>query len=109
MTRTVYISRERYEYLIECERLVELEFEERFSAAFIKEVKESVRDYKEGRFKRFKPTFFIVSNTFFYFLNKGCREPFFKFEFYQSLTFYQILIPLSGNTHCSCHFISPCK
>ena len=54
MTRTVYISRERYEYLIECERLVELEFEERFSVAFIKEVKESVKDYKEGRFKRFK-------------------------------------------------------
>lgn len=50
MKKPVYLSRERYEYLIECERLVELEFEERFSEAFIKEVKESMKDYKEGRY-----------------------------------------------------------
>ncbi|ODS30301.1 MAG: hypothetical protein SCARUB_04591 [Candidatus Scalindua rubra] len=54
MKKTVCIPRERYEYLVECERLVDLEFEERFSETFIKEVKESEKDYKKGRFKRFK-------------------------------------------------------
>ena len=54
INKTVCISRERYERLIECEKLVDLEFEERFSEPFIKELRESLKDYKEGRFKRFK-------------------------------------------------------
>lgn len=54
INKTVCISRERYEHLIECEKLVDLEFEDRFSESFIKEVRESVKDYREGRFKRFK-------------------------------------------------------
>ena len=54
MNKTVCIPKERYEYLIECERLVDMEFEERFSETFIKEVRESEIDYEEGRFKEFK-------------------------------------------------------
>ena len=54
MAKTICIPEERYEYLIGCERLVDMEFEERFAEKFIKEVKESERDYKEGKLKRFK-------------------------------------------------------
>jgi len=46
--KTVCIPRERYEYLIKCERLVDMEFEEKFSDAFIAEVKESEEAYGRG-------------------------------------------------------------
>ena len=54
MSETVCIPRARYEYLVECERLVDMEFEEKFSEKFIKEVKESEKDYESGKYKRFK-------------------------------------------------------
>ena len=46
----VCISRERYEYLIKCERLVDMEFEEKFSDEFIAEVKESEEAYRRGEY-----------------------------------------------------------
>ncbi len=47
---TVCIPRERYEYLIKCERLVDMEFEEKFSDDFIAEVKEREEAYKRGEY-----------------------------------------------------------
>ena len=46
----VCISRERYEYLIKCERLVDMEFEEKFSDEVIAEVKESEEAYRRGEY-----------------------------------------------------------
>ena len=54
MSEAVCIPKERYEYLIECERLIDLEFEEKFSEKFIQEVKESEEAYKRGDFVRVK-------------------------------------------------------
>ena len=50
MSETVCIPKERYEFLIGCERLVDMEFEERFSKKFIMEVKESKEAYNKGEF-----------------------------------------------------------
>ena len=47
---TVCIPRERYDYLIKCERLVDMEFEEKFSDEFIAEVKESEEAYRRGEY-----------------------------------------------------------
>ena len=47
---TVCIPRERYEYLVKCERLVAMEFEEKFSDEFIAEVKESEEAYERGEY-----------------------------------------------------------
>ena len=47
---TVCIPGERYEYLIKCERLVDMEFEEKFSDEFIAEVKESEEAYRRGEY-----------------------------------------------------------
>ena len=47
---TVCIPRERYEYLIKCERLVDREFEEKFSDEFIAAVKESEEAYRSGEY-----------------------------------------------------------
>ncbi len=47
---TICIPRERYEYLTRCERLVDMEFEEKFSKEFIAEVKESEEAYKKGKY-----------------------------------------------------------
>ncbi len=52
MSETVCIPKERYEFLIGCERLVDMEFEERFSKKFIMEVKESKEAYNKGDFVR---------------------------------------------------------
>ena len=54
MSKTVCIPKKRYEYLVECERLVDLEFEEGFSEEFIKKVKESEEEYKRGEFVEVK-------------------------------------------------------
>ncbi len=51
---TVCIPRKRYEYLIKCERLIDMEFEESFSREFIEEVKESEGAYKTGEFVEVK-------------------------------------------------------
>ena len=48
--KTVNISKERYEFLIKCERLVRMEFEEKFSKEFIMEVKESEAVYNKGEY-----------------------------------------------------------
>lgn len=37
---TICITKERYEYLTKCERLVDMEFEENFSKMFVAEVRE---------------------------------------------------------------------
>ena len=47
---TICIPWERYEYLIKCERLVDMEFEEKFSDEFIAEVKESEEAYARGEY-----------------------------------------------------------
>ena len=54
MGSTICIPKERYEYLVKCERLVDMEFEETFSKQFIKEVQESEESYKKGEFIRVK-------------------------------------------------------
>lgn len=51
---TVCIPRERYEYLLKCERLVDMEFEEKFSEEFIAEVKESEEAYRRGEYNEVK-------------------------------------------------------
>ncbi len=50
MSETICIPKERYEYLVKCERLVDMEFEEKFSKDFIDEVRESEEAYKSGDF-----------------------------------------------------------
>lgn len=47
---TICIPTERYEYLIKCERLVDMEFEEKFSKEFIAKVKESEEAYIKGEY-----------------------------------------------------------
>jgi hypothetical protein len=47
---TICIPWKRYEYLIKCERLVDMEFEEKFSDEFIAEVKESEEAYRRGKY-----------------------------------------------------------
>ncbi len=54
MTETVCIPKKRYDYLIGCERLVDMEFEEKFSKKFIMEVKESEEAYNKGEFVKVK-------------------------------------------------------
>lgn len=54
MSETVCIPKERYEYLVKCERLVDMEFEEKFSKEFIDEVKESEDAYTRGDFIKVK-------------------------------------------------------
>ncbi|KAF5437751.1 hypothetical protein C5S35_02465 [Candidatus Methanophagaceae archaeon] len=47
---TIRSPRKRYEYLIKCERLVDMEFEEKFSDEFIAEVRESEAAYARGEY-----------------------------------------------------------
>ena len=54
MDETVCIPKERYEFLIGCERLVDMEFDERFSKKFIMEVRESKEAYNKGEFVKVK-------------------------------------------------------
>ena len=54
MTETICIPKERYKFLIECEKLVDMEFEEKFSKKFIMQVKESEEAYKKDEFVRVK-------------------------------------------------------
>ena len=51
---TICITKERYEYLTKCERLVDMEFEENFSKTFVVEVRESEEAYKKGEYKEVK-------------------------------------------------------
>ncbi|MEA3342701.1 MAG: hypothetical protein U9Q92_00910 [archaeon] len=54
MDGTICIPKERYEFLIGCERLVDMEFDERFSKKFIMEVRESKEAYNKGEFVKVK-------------------------------------------------------
>ena len=54
MVETICIPKERYEFLVKCERLVDLEFEEKFSKQFIEDVRKSEDAYKKGEFARVK-------------------------------------------------------
>ncbi len=49
----VSIRREEFELLVKCRRIVDSDFEEKFSDEFIKAVKKSEKDYNKGRFIRF--------------------------------------------------------
>jgi hypothetical protein len=48
MSETICIPKERYEFLLSCEKLVDSEFNEKFSDEFLKEVKKSEEAYKKG-------------------------------------------------------------
>ena len=50
----VTIPQEEYEFLLKCRHLVEAEFEEHFSPAFVMAVKESEDAYKRGDVVRVK-------------------------------------------------------
>ena len=49
----VTIPKKEYELLLRCKHIVESEFEENFSEDFIKAIKESEEDYREGNYLRF--------------------------------------------------------
>ncbi len=49
----VSIPREEFELLVKCRRIVDSDFEEKFTDEFIKAVKKSEEDYRKGRFIRF--------------------------------------------------------
>ena len=53
MAETVTIPKKEYELLVKCKRIVESEFEERFSEKFIRDIKKAEEEYKEGNFVRF--------------------------------------------------------
>jgi len=50
----VIISKKEYEFLVKCRKIVDSEFEERFSKKFIEDVKKSEEAYKRGEFVRVK-------------------------------------------------------
>ena len=50
----VSIPRDEFDFLVKCRRIVESEFEEKYSKKFIEEVKASEEAYKKGEFVRFK-------------------------------------------------------
>jgi hypothetical protein len=50
MSETICIPKERYEFLLNCEKLVESEFNEKFSKEFLKEVKKSEEAFKKGEY-----------------------------------------------------------
>lgn len=54
MTETVCIPKDRYEFLIGGERLVDMEFDEKVSKKFMQEVKESEDEYRKGGFIKVK-------------------------------------------------------
>lgn len=49
----VTIPKKEYELLVKCRRVVESEFEERFSERFIRDVRESEDAYRRGDYLRF--------------------------------------------------------
>ncbi len=51
---TVTIPKKEYELLLKCKRIVDSDFEEKFSEEFIKAIRESEEDYKRGDYLRFK-------------------------------------------------------
>ena len=50
----VTIPKEEYDMLVKCRHIVESEFEEKFSAEFIRDIKKSEAAFKKGDFVRFK-------------------------------------------------------
>ena len=47
---TICIPRQRYEYLLKCERVIDMQFEEKVSKEFIMDVKKSEEAYKKGEY-----------------------------------------------------------
>ncbi|MDP7116349.1 MAG: hypothetical protein QF632_01635 [Candidatus Woesearchaeota archaeon] len=54
MAETVTISKKEYDLLRKCKHIVDSEFQGNFSEKFIKDVRESEEDYKNGNFVRVK-------------------------------------------------------
>ena len=50
----VTIPKKDYELLVKCRHIVESEFEEKYSEAFIRDIKESEDAYEKGDFVRVK-------------------------------------------------------
>lgn len=50
MSETVTIPKKEYDRLIKCRRIVESEFEEKYSEEFIRDIKQSEEAYKKGNF-----------------------------------------------------------
>lgn len=54
MAETVSVPREEYKLLLKCRRIVESDFEEEFSEEFIRAIRRSRKDYREGRVRKAK-------------------------------------------------------
>ena len=53
MTETVTIPREDFELLKKCQRIVESDFEEKFTKKFVEDVKKARQEYEKGEFVKF--------------------------------------------------------
>ena len=54
MQKTVSIPKDEYELLLKFKKIVESDFEEKFSASLINKVRRSERAYRQGKFVRVK-------------------------------------------------------
>ena len=54
MTASVTIPKREYDILLKCKRIVESEFEGKFSEQFIKDIRKSEEEYAKGKFVRLK-------------------------------------------------------
>ena len=54
MQKTVAISKEEYELLLKFRKIVESDFEEKFSASLVNKVRRSEKAYRQGKFIRVK-------------------------------------------------------
>lgn len=54
MSETVTIPKKEYDRLIKCKRIVESEFEEKFSKKFIEDIKKAEEEYRKGEFVEVK-------------------------------------------------------
>ena len=53
-SKLVTIPKEEYDLLIKCKKIIESDFEEKFSEEFILAVKESEKEYRNGEYLKFK-------------------------------------------------------
>lgn len=54
MSETVTIPKKEYKLLIKCKRIVESEFEEKFSKKFVEDIKKAEEEYRKGNFVEVK-------------------------------------------------------
>ena len=52
-TDVVTLPREEFELLKKCQRIVESDFEEKFTKKFIEDIKKARKEYKKGEFVKF--------------------------------------------------------